>query len=348
MNEKILMIAPSNSLFMPYVETYYKYLYGKCDLYLVCWDRFQNEREEFKKFIFKDKKVGHSRNIIDYFKYKLFVEKIIDENSFDKIIVFGIQLAFFLRKILSRYREKYILDIRDHHKLIKFYNVQSVVENSFSTVISSEGYKSWLPKSEKYIVNHNLYKENLELLDYNSINNTCINIGYVGALAHYDENVHLIEQLKNNSKFNLKYYGLGTINENLKNYINENNIINVEVKGIYERKEENQIYAQIDFINILLDNNKINNKTCMANRFYNAVIFGKPIIINMGSYMASIVEKYELGVIIKNRDSLLFEIEKYVENFNCKKYEKNRENCFRWLKKEENKFKSNLDLFLQK
>ena len=72
------------------------------------------------------------------------------------MIVFGIQLTFFLKNILQKkdLNINILIDIRDYNKIINF-NIKKVIDNSYFTVISSPGYKEWLPNSGKYIINHN-------------------------------------------------------------------------------------------------------------------------------------------------------------------------------------------------
>lgn len=345
-NTKVLLITPSNTLFMPYVDNYINVIHEQSDVYTICWDRFNNEKPQAKKFIFKDKKVGHSRRVLDYVSYKKFIQNIIKQNKFDKIIVFGIQLMFFLQNILKKYTNNYVIDIRDYHKLIKFLNINKVVENSYFTVISSEGYKEWLPNSNKYVINHNLYQSNIYPINDFTLNKICI--GYVGSITHYEENIKLIDALKNNPNYNLTYNGLGVYNEQLTDYIFTNNIHNVEVNGVYQKNEEKEIYQKIDFVNILLDHNHLNNKTCMANRFYNAIVFGKPIVIYKDSFMANLVEHYKLGVVIKSSETILMDIEAYINKFSVAKYEQGRHEVYKKIIEDNYEFDVKLRDFIGK
>src|SRR5699024_27060 len=113
--------TPSNKLYMPYLENYTKVLDQNNKKYdIVMWDRFQLQEQE--KYVYRDKKTGHQRKVYDYLKYTRFVKKILKEDKYDQVIIFGLQLYFFLYKYLNKYyKNNYILDIRDYNKSIKLF-----------------------------------------------------------------------------------------------------------------------------------------------------------------------------------------------------------------------------------
>ncbi len=65
----------------------------------------------------------------------------------------------------------------------------------------------------------------------------------------------------------------------------------------------------------------------MANRFYLCAQFRKPMIVNAGSYMADLCDKYKFGVVVKEGDDFNKVIIKWYEKFDfenfsiqCQKY----------------------------
>ena len=150
---------------MPYVDNYEKVLKeNNIDYTIINWDRFQIE-DANSEFKYRDKKIGHQKNYYDYFKYKKFVLEKLNEIKCDKLIIFGLQLSYFLKNyLLTNYKGKYIVDIRDYNKIIKIFNINKLINNSDITVISSPSYKSWLPVSNKYLINHNNKVNNLKEL----------------------------------------------------------------------------------------------------------------------------------------------------------------------------------------
>lgn len=106
-------------------------------------------------------------------------KRVIRKNGYSKVIVFtaqkGLSLSWFLKK---NYSGQYVLDIRDHTPLLRIplcnRLLKSVIDNSAYTVISSAGFKRWLPESDKYIVCHNT---SFEMIEYGLNNHALEMIG---------------------------------------------------------------------------------------------------------------------------------------------------------------------------
>lgn len=323
---RIALICPSNLLYMPYVKNYKRVLDANKIVYdTIYWDRLHSELEGMDPLVYRDQKIGHPRNVIDYFKYKSFVEKKIKAKKYDKVIVFGIQLAFFLRKLLKKYKGQFILDIRDYNKILKYFNIEKIIKDSSFTVLSSEGFKDWLPKDGNYIINHNTRITNKQYEDSIIKSDGLLNISYIGTLRDLEVNINLIKSLKNNPKFNLNYHGEGIINKDIKSYLIDQQINNVRVTGGYKEDEEAELYRQSQFINVLIPNTDINSQTLLPNRLYNAVIFGKPILAINGTYLAKLVSENNLGLVINTFDDLDKEIQNYLDSFNGISYSENRD-----------------------
>lgn len=346
---RICLICPSNILYMPYVENYIKILNEiNIDYTIINWDRFKIEDES--EFSYRDSKVGHQRNFFDYLNYVRFVTNILKKNNYDKIVIFGIQLVFYLRQyLIKNYSNKYIIDIRDYNKILKFFSIESAIKNSSFTAISSPGYEEWLPISNNYVVNHNTKIETLDemtILGNNSINIKEISINYIGSLRDYDINESFIDSLKNKNNFNLNYYGEGIINKKIYNHIYENEIINVKIAGQYRREEEHKLYMESSFINALIPNDSINSITLLPNRLYNAVIYGKPLITFKGTYLSKIVEEYELGIVLSDFDNMDLKIIEYINNFKCDNFNLKRKLFIQKIIEDNMNFINNLKKFI--
>lgn len=325
---KIALICPSNLLYMPYVDNYIKILKeNNIDYTIINWDRFHIDEKD-DKVTYRDNKIGHQRGYFEYIKFSRFVTKHLYKERYNKLIVFGLQISHFLKKyLLKNYKDRYIIDIRDHNKIINFSKFKKLIEESSFTTISSPGYKEWLPKTKKYIVNHNTNIEDLDGLEpvivkdsYENINVTCI-----GAIRDQDVNIKLISFLASNDKFELFYHGEGYINNNIISYIKENKISNVTFTGRYKKENEALLYRQSDIINVLRFNDGINNKTALPNRLYNSAIYAKPMLALKDTYMSTIIERYNLGLVISTFDNIEYDIQNYLQSFDFEKY--NIERC---------------------
>lgn len=348
---KFLLICPSNMMYMPYVDNYEKILINRNINYdKLIWDRF-NIESSLDINIYRDIKVGHKRNYYDYYKYKQFVVKTLSANKYDKVIVFSLQLAYFLHDyLIKNYNERFILDIRDYNKIVKFFNLKKLIDYSAFVVISSPGFIKWLPKNKEYIINHNTSFCDLSKLRKLEVNTEerCISIAYIGALRDYEININLINTLKNNDNYLIYYHGHGEICQDISCYLKKNNIHNVTVTGKYLREEEEKLYFDNNLINVLIPNNDINSKTLMPNRLYNAVISGKPVLSLEGNYVSEQVKKYCLGLVVSSFDNLDMKINEYMCNINQEKFETGQKLFFQEVINDNEHFKKRLLSFLLK
>ncbi len=344
---RIALVCPSNMVYMPYIGNYKKILEETgVDYDIINWDRFSIEEES--EIVFKDTKIGHRRGFLDYYKYSKFVLNILKNNNYDKIIIFGIQLVFFIERFLIReYSNKFIIDIRDRHGIIKFFNIKKAIDNSAFTVLSSPGFKEWLPKSNRYIINHNTKALKLEATNDEVLVKERIILSYIGAIRDYDVNIQLINDLDISKRIKLEYHGEGIVNAELCAYIERNHIKNVEITGRYTSEIEDDFYKKSDIINILIPDTDINSKTLLTNRLYQAVVFGKPILTNKGSYQATVIKKYNLGIVIDSIDNVEKKIMEYFNDFDMKVFNFGRESFFEKVMKENGQYEIKLRDFFE-
>lgn len=347
---KIGLICPSNMLYMPYVRSYIDIIDSlNLNYKIINWNRL-HVAEEIDGYTFEDKKAKHQRNYYDYLKFKRFVIAKLEKENFDKVIVFTLQLGHLFKRYLTKnFSGSYIIDIRDYNKIFKFANFNYLIECSYSCVISSLGYKEWLPESNKYLVNHNTTVSSLnELINRNEVKpNARKNILTIGVLRHWDVNIDFVNQLKNNRKYNLIFHGEGTINDRLKNYIESYEINNIMLFGRYKKEEEIEIYKKSDLVNILLYADNINSKTCLANRLYNAALYGKPMLALNGSYQSDIIKKYNIGLVVNSLENLDAQIDEYIKTFSCESYNRGRIEFFKDVINENDLFRSTVREFLR-
>jgi len=346
---KIALICPSNILYMPYVKNYENVLVEQnIDYDIINWDRFHIE--EISDTTYRDKKKGHQRNFLDYLKYKKFLMNRLNSIHYDKVIVFGIQLSYFLKKTMkNNFNEKYIIDIRDHNKILKFFNFKKLVESSAFTVLSSPGYKEWLPKSNKYVINHNTQIPRIDdLKEIGTFNREVICISNIGAINEFHINIDFINSLKNNPKFKLNYHGEGNINDDLISYLKTNRISNVFVTGRYIKEDEEILYESSDLINVLRTSDGINNKTALPNRIYNAVFYGKPLLACVGSHLGDVIANNNIGIVLDSFNEVENSIFQYMKKFDDITYNKGRELFMEKVIQENKHFENKLLTFLQK
>lgn len=214
--------------------------------------------------------------------------------------MFGIQLSYFLKNLLIKnYKGKYVIDIRDHNKILHFFDIGELIERVSYTVLSSPGYKVFIPGSYEYSINHNMQILNINELKEIEItfNKENVSVYNVRCFRYYYINRHFVDTLKNSGRFVLHYYGEGDHSHKLIKHLNNHRINNVFVTGRYKKEGEEDLYLRSDLINVLRYSNGINNKTALPNRLYNAMLYGKPLISFKGTYLAKEIKNITLGLL---------------------------------------------------
>ena len=325
---KIGLILPTNLYFGPYVNIYINILEDNNIEYdVISWDR--ESVGEKGHIVFKRKSPLNSnrlKKIIDFLMFTKFVKAQVKTNNYDKLIIFGPQIGLFLYKFLKKsFKNKLLFDYRDlsidqllPKRFNKLLSISSVI------CISSNGFKSVLPKGYKYILSHNFdiktlkkeIKNNVELF---SNSKKVIKISTIGGIRDYEQNLELIKKLKNNDSFSLKFIGTGIAEKALKNYCNSSNIKNISFSGYYDKKDEHKFYIDSSFINIYYPK-LLSHKTALSNRFYNSLIYKRPMIVTKNSIQGELIEKYNLGIAVSDCDDIEIKLSKYISEFNQVKF----------------------------
>ena len=360
---KFLIIAFHPRSMTPYAKQYedaiLKAGYGYDILF---WDRFSNAPLEKRdnEFIFhRVCTLGGNRlkKIYPFFLFRKNVKKIIREGQYNKIIILNTMPGFLLHDIfLKQYRNRFILDIRDYtYEKYNFYlnTVHKLIDASFFSTISSQGFKSFLGKNDKLILNHNI--SNLDKIEkYPSLNKNKkeITIGFVGAVRYFDENIALIKSFKSSSRFTLIFNGREAADCHLEEFCNNNKITNVKFSGAFLNEEKPMLYKKIDIINSLYGNQKIDVQTLLPNRLYDALIFKKPLIVTEGTYLSKIVKKYGIGLTLPGSQDYNEKIYKekilqYVSRFDEKKYLLNANQLLKKINEEQAEFHRQIDEFVR-
>ena len=149
----------------PHLRIYTSILDENSILYdIISWDRSNSfEKDEFTFSEPLDSTLPSYKKIQYYLRFSVFIKRLVKKYKYEKLIVISPQVAlfipFFLRK---KYKNKYIFDYRDLSiEQNKFFMplFKLVLNNSFINVISSPGFKDYLPKGYNYILSHNCRKE---------------------------------------------------------------------------------------------------------------------------------------------------------------------------------------------
>ncbi|GBW54701.1 capsular polysaccharide synthesis enzyme Cap8H [Staphylococcus aureus] len=239
------------------------------------------------------------KKTIAYYRFRPYAMKILKENRYDFVIVWGSYTGHLFKSFLEKhYKNKFILNIRDYffenNKLIK-YRMKKIVDASRVTTLSSEGFLKFLPKSEKYRI---IYSYNMSIIRESNVTDGFkkrwpINIGFIGNVRFNEINQKLIKELANDSRFHMQYFGTGS--EKLEVFARENFINNITFSGGFDLKETPKYLNEIDILNNLFGNQNIALDTALSIRMYYALFLNKPIITTDDTFTATEANKFGLG-----------------------------------------------------
>lgn len=234
-----------------------------------------------------------------YYGFKPYASKLLKNNNYDFVIVWGSYTAHLFKNILKKnYPNKYILNVRDYfyenNKLIK-HRMKKIVEKSLITTLSSEGFMKFLPHSNKYQViysyNSKIIDKAQETVDYKKT--YPLNLGFIGNVRFNEINKKLMSELANDERFVLQYFGTGV--KDLIKYADDNDIKNVSFKDGFAVANTYKFLDKIDILNNLFGNNEIALDTALSIRMYYSLFLNKPILTTKDTFTAEETNKFGLG-----------------------------------------------------
>lgn len=355
---RVCIITYDEYINIPFIMKYEDILKQKDIPYdVIFWDRRNNNLGQSylqkNHYIFKSiTKKSKISKIVPFLKWRNFVFKILKKNKYDKLIIIttipGLLIQGYL---INKYREKYLLDIRDFtYENFRFYKemVMNLIKHSEITMISSEGFKNWLKISDKICLTHNISNiEKESKIENIDINKNNIVIGFVGGIRFYNENCKLINALKDKYNIQLLYVGKVHPGIYLENYCKLHNIGNVLFEPAYTNDEKPGIYEKIDIINAVYGANTQVVKTALPNKLYDCILFKKPIMVSKGTYLSEIVEKYHLGFSVDiDQNDIYDSLISYLDKFDSNKFLNGCKNYKEVVIKEEKYAKDRIENFL--
>ncbi|SDP03308.1 hypothetical protein SAMN04515624_105180 [Eubacterium maltosivorans] len=304
---KALIILADNVYLTPYLSFYTTILDDiNYDYKIVYWDKNCNEVFKDKNFIrFSNGKNNKHNKAIGYLKYRKFILGICKKESFNILIPLHTIVSFILyRLFVKSYKRRYVYDVRDYsyEKFFIFRLIQNkLVKESLINIISSKGYRNFLPNAE-YFVTHNIPK--VDLFAYKQIKNRNkipIQISYIGLIRFMEQNKRIIQFFKNDERFHLNF--IGTNAELLQSYCIENGVKNVSLIGTFDPADTLAYYEKTDIIMNLYGNHTPLLDYALSNKLYYSASLYKPILVCEDTFMQTISSKYQIGFTLKLRDS---------------------------------------------
>lgn len=323
----VLLICPASPNDMPYLRSYIECLESYNIAYDVLYISWDNQMVTFpiNYHMYDGSKLFNSNNLIDkiykYYKFSRVVIKKLSKGRYTHVITMGIACSIFLSNYLKRnFCGKYIYDIRDYSQVLRSslcgYLNKELLCHSYMNVISSKGFKKWLPNNIEYTLCHNTTLDKVANTK-NEINiPKRITILTIGQIRDLEANTYVIEQLSNNDNYEIVFAGKGKTLERLQKTVEDKGYNNVKFLGRYKKEDEDGIVERATFINVCMGHDMISD-FLLSNRLYLAARLKKPLISFDGCYQADIINKYNLGLVVKRDDLLPVKLQEYINSFNA-------------------------------
>lgn len=350
------IIGFANLRYMQYLKKYTDILdQNDIDYEVVYWNREANEEKaDFSgKVISFDYQMetiqSFHKKIFGFCKYVHFLIRTIKKRNYEKLIILTSQTAVPLSGVLlHKYKEKYIYDYRDITKeRFDFYNklVQKLISNSYFTAISSLGFKKVIGESEKYVVSHNCSK--IEKGNVVIKNEGKINISFWGIIRNIEYNKKLCDLLGNDDRFTLTYHGSGFYKE-IENHCLAKGYKNIAFTGRYDRNQIADFAKETDILHCAYQNDRT-MKNAMPVKAYDSIRYGKPIIVNKGSYLSEFIGPYNISYTIDVEDKMLADkLYEWYKNVNCDDISEGFDRLFNKVQTDDEFFEKKLIQFVKK
>ena len=341
---KVAVIAFANLRVTPYLNIYLDILKEqKANVDIIFWDRHSVDEEVIgcRNYIYHrylPDGTNKARKLAEMKMYTHYVKKILKCNKYDYVIVLTSLLGIMLRGYLIKHmRGRYIFDIRDHsyeHMSWYYGQMKKLMLNSSLNVVSSEGFNEFLPIKNSVLC-HNCSFDSLSDYKLNIKKEGRIIIAFVGSVRYASAYKKFILKIKNNPKINFEFYGSGEDEDELNKYCVENDILNVVFHGAYSPKEKASIIEKVDVL-FNVYGTDIHVKYALSNKYYEALYYKTPIIVNRGTAMDNCT-----GILSYKYDES-FTAEDFIawyENINCEEFNRVCDEKLQKILEDKNKFR---------
>ena len=263
---------------------------------------------------------GFKSNLIPLLKFQigLFKQLYKHRKRIDCIHACDFDTVIPALVISKIFKKKLVYDIFDYyidcHNMPKY--IRNFVKNfdewaiksADATIICSEKRKEQIGDSHPrklYIIHNSPPKVNLKDQNKFNLDNAKVKIVYIGCLQQGRMINELIRICSKMNGFELHIGGFG--DQKLESYIKQMSQENENIKfyGKLAYQDVLELEAASDIMLAIYDPKIPNHKYAAPNKFYEALMLGKPVIMARNTGMDFLVEKYDIGKVIEyNSESL--------------------------------------------
>lgn len=355
-NARICIITTRNIFDAPCLAKYQMLIHEPFDI--IYWDRCNiTESCGAKNYYMYNGSLkmdaGKVEKFCKYIGFVGYVQKILKEHTYDKLIIFPTQMGWLIQgKLCQKYRGKYVFDIRDYagekNKIIACMTGR-LVNNAGVCSITSPAYQAFLPPKQ-FIISHNIQSIEQELIEkYRTQKRDSENeiiLSFIGSVRFIEQQKKLLLLFKNDERFHIKYIGRGS--EQLTEFCRQNRINNVTLIGRFERIQLPQFYMETNMAINVYGNKNPYLDYALSNKLYSAAMMGMPILVSRDTYMEEISNRYGFGCSVdlddKEAPNKVF---KYYKNINWESLYRSCDEFMKAVRKDEEEYEKTIKHFLE-
>lgn len=318
---KIALVLPGSIWYAPYVRIYTKILDElHAEYAIISWNREGDDKPEGFQYDVPCAKGHGSAGWKAYKGYIKFIKNTIKEQGFERIIVFGPQMTCMLSAyLLLNFRGRYMIDYRDLsiEQKVGFKQLFAIMlKFSQANVISSPGFMRCLPK-RKYYLSHNFDINAVKAALKENVAGSFevgeeIEVLTIGAIRDYSSNIEIVKALGNKKGITVSFVGKGSAAERIAEYCKKEGIENVKFTGFYQKHEESGYVKNATFMNIFYPR-IITHDTALSNRFYNSLIYRKPMLVTKNTTQGNYAERYKVGLALDTTEGLAVKMQEFLK-----------------------------------
>ncbi len=297
---RVAIVAFNNVRYSPYIKTYSNYL----DENGISYDVIFPNRNNIPEFLGEntyavqwDKKKHKALNFI---KFRSEVIRILKKNKYDFAFVLTTIPAVLLSNFLIKhYKGRYLVDIRDYtyEKIAFYYQLEyKVLKNAKVRVISSPGFKNFLPNLQYYLCHNTSYDFSKAVKTFKKQEGGHIIIGYIGSIAYAEQCKKLIDLVVKDERFSFYFYGNESSGDTVRTYIKEVDNARIKYMGSYEPAQKNGIIQGVDILFNAYGNESKLVLYALSNKLYDSFFFKKPLLTSPNTSMSEIASKYSFDI----------------------------------------------------
>ena len=285
----------------PFLSRYTQALLEKNENYkIILWNRENGDGQVKENDVlveyasYQDTRIKKAKKVKGFLEYGFFLSEQIRKYKFDKLIVLctltGVLVA---KQLLFDYKGKYIFDIRDisFERFDLFRRLEKrLIDNSFFTAYSSNGFLELLPDSDKMIFCPNLSSKEVETIKseqwtfQKKTYGEKLNLVYVGAVRQYENVKRIVDVFGNHPRFEVFYHGAGDVGyKDILFHIEEKGYTNIHFTGKYDNSERLELLRKADLLNNFYAASN-DMKYANTNKYLDALICHIPLVSNLQTH----------------------------------------------------------------